>query len=293
VKVLVTGREGQVARCLALRGEEQSDLELVFGARPELDLARPETIAPLIQSVRPDIVVSAAAYTAVDQAEDEPGLAFGVNGAGAGEVARSAASVGAPIIHLSTDYVFDGLLDRPYWEDDPTGPQGVYGASKLAGEKAVAASDPLSVILRTAWVYSPFGKNFVKTMLRLAGDRDEIAVVSDQWGSPTSALDIADGILHVVRHLADERSPERFGIFHLAGTGTTNWSGFAEKVMIASAENGGPRAVVRPILTAEFPTKARRPANSRLCTEKFARVYGWQAPQWGHSTEQTVLRLLR
>ena len=293
MKVLVTGREGQVARCLALRGEEQSDLELVFGARPELDLARPETIAPLIQSVRPDIVVSAAAYTAVDQAEDEPGLAFGVNGAGAGEVARSAASVGAPIIHLSTDYVFDGLLDRPYWEDDPTGPQGVYGASKLAGEKAVAASNPLSVILRTAWVYSPFGKNFVKTMLRLAGDRDEIAVVSDQWGSPTSALDIADGILHVVRHLADERSPERFGIFHLAGTGTTNWSGFAEKVMIASAENGGPRAVVRPILTAEFPTKARRPANSRLCTEKFARVYGWQAPQWGHSTEQTVLRLLR
>jgi dTDP-4-dehydrorhamnose reductase len=208
-------------------------------------------------------------------------------------VARSAASVGAPIIHLSTDYVFDGLMDRPYWEDDPTGPQGVYGASKLVGEKAVAASNAQSVILRTAWVYSPFGKNFVKTMLRLAGDRDEIAVVSDQWGSPTSALDIADGILHVVRRLADERSPERFGIFHLAGTGTTNWSGFAEKVMIASAENGGPRAVVRPILTAEFPTKARRPANSRLCTEKFARVYGWQAPQWGHSTEQTVLRLLR
>jgi dTDP-4-dehydrorhamnose reductase len=292
VKVLVTGEEGQVARCLALRGGEQGDLELVFAARPEFDLARPETMAPLIQSVRPDFVVSAAAYTAVDQAEDEPDLAFAVNGAGPGEVARAAASVGAPIIHLSTDYVFDGLLDRPYREDDPTEPQGVYGASKLAGEEAVAAANPEAVILRTAWVYSPFGKNFVKTMLRLAGDRDEITVVSDQWGNPTSALDIADGILHVVRRLADGRSPERFGIFHLAGTGATNWSGLAERVMAASAENGGPRAAIRPILTAEFPTKARRPANSRLCTEKFARVYGWQAPQWEHSTGQTVLRLL-
>jgi dTDP-4-dehydrorhamnose reductase len=265
----------------------------MFTARPELDLARPETIAPLFKSVRPDIVVSAAAYTAVDQAEDERDLAFAVNGAGAGEVARAAASVGAPVIHLSTDYVFDGLLDRPYREDDPTGPQGVYGASKLAGEEAVIAGNPEPVILRTAWVYSPFGKNFVKTMLRLAGDRDEIGVVSDQWGNPTSALDIADGVLHVIRRLADERLPQRFGIFHLAGTGTTNWSGFAERVMTASAENGGPRAAIRPILTAEFPTKARRPANSRLCTEKFARVYDWQAPKWWHSTEQTVLRLLR
>jgi dTDP-4-dehydrorhamnose reductase len=292
VKVLVTGREGQVARCLASRGGEQGDFDLVFAARPELDLARSETIVSLIQSVRPDIVVSAAAYTAVDQAEDERDLAFAVNGAGAGEVARAAASVGAPVIHLSTDYVFNGLLNRPYREDDPTGPQGVYGASKLAGEEAVAAANPEAVILRTAWVYSPFGRNFVKTMLRLAGDKDEIAVVSDQWGSPTSALDIADGILHVVRRLADERSPERFGIFHLAGTGTTNWSGFAERVMITSAENGGPRAAIRPIFTSEFQTKARRPANSRLCTEKFAQVYGWQAPQWEHSTGQTVLRLL-
>ncbi|WP_292090156.1 NAD(P)-dependent oxidoreductase, partial [Mesorhizobium sp.] len=157
--------------------------------RPALDLARPETVFAALAEARPDIVVSAAAYTNVDQAEDEKELAFAVNATGAGKVAEAAAGLGVPVIHLSTDYVFDGAKDSAYVETDATAPLGVYGASKLAGEKAVAAANPRHLILRTAWVYSPFGRNFVKTMLRLASDRDEISVVADQWGNPTSALD--------------------------------------------------------------------------------------------------------
>lgn len=151
--------------------------------RPELDLADPGSILPALAAATPDLVVSAAAYTAVDQAEDEPELAFAINATGAGAVAAAAERLGVPVIHLSTDYVFDGRLDRPYLEDDATAPQSVYGASKLAGEEAIARAHPRHLILRTAWVHSPFGKNFVRTMLRLAAERDEIRVVSDQWGT--------------------------------------------------------------------------------------------------------------
>lgn len=292
MKLVVTGREGQVVRSLLERAKDDEALDIVALGRPELDLADAETIRRAVAAARPDIVISAAAYTAVDQAEDEPEIAHAVNAAGAGALAEAAAQAGAPVIHLSTDYVFSGDAPEPYGEDDRPDPQGAYGRSKLAGEEAVAAANSEHVILRTAWVYSPFGKNFVKTMLRLAGDRDEIAVVSDQWGNPTSALDIADGILHVARRLADERSPDCFGIFHLAGTGEANWSGLAEQVMAASAQNGGPSAAIRPITTAEFPTRARRPANSRLCTDKLARIYGWRAPEWRRSAAATVARLL-
>jgi dTDP-4-dehydrorhamnose reductase len=292
MKLLVTGREGQVVRSLLERAGGDSAFEVVALGRPDIDLADAGTVRRAVAAERPHIVVSAAAYTAVDQAEDEPERAHAINAIGAGAVAEAAAEVGAPVIHLSTDYVFSGTAPEPYGEDDRPDPQGIYGRTKLAGEKAVAAANPEHVILRTAWVYSPFGKNFVKTMLRLAGERDEIAVVSDQWGNPTSALDIADGILHVARRLATGRSPGHFGIFHLAGTGDTNWSGFAEMIMAVSAGSDGPSAAIRPITTAEFPTKARRPANSRLRTDKLARVYGWRAPEWQRSTERTVERLL-
>jgi dTDP-4-dehydrorhamnose reductase len=292
VRLLVTGREGQVALSLAERASTTDDLEIIFAGRPELDLAHGETIAPAIEAGRPDIVVSAAAYTAVDQAEDEPDLAFAVNATGAGKVARAAASVGAPIIHLSTDYVFDGTLDRPYREDDATAPRSVYGASKLAGEEAVAAANPRHLVLRTAWVYSPFGKNFVRTMLRLAAERDEVSVVSDQCGNPTSALDIADAILAAARHLRERTDFDQWGIYHLAGSGATNWAEFAEEIFRLSHTLGGPAARVKPIATSDYPTKARRPANSQLETMKLRRVFDHTMPDWCGSCRSVVDRLL-
>jgi dTDP-4-dehydrorhamnose reductase len=293
VKVLVTGKEGQVARSLAVLAKGRRDIELVSAARPELDLARPETIAPVIQAARPDIVISAAAYTAVDQAEDEPDLAFAVNATGAGEVARAAAAIGAPVIHLSTDYVFDGKATRPYREDVATNPQGAYGASKLAGEKAVAAANPRHVIVRTAWVYSPFGKNFVKTMLRLAETRDEIAVVSDQWGNPTSAHDIAEGLLVACVHIGKGGGANLWGTYHLAGAGDASWADFAEDIFKVSMELRGPSANVRRIKTSDYPTPARRPANSRLDIDRFLNVFGYASPRWRDSVSSTVGNLLK
>ncbi len=291
MRIAVTGRDGQVVQSLLERARGLPDLTVIPLGRPELDLARTEGIAATIAAARPDIVVSAAAYTAVDQAEDEPELARAVNETGAGAVAAAAAASGAPVIHLSTDYVFAGDADRPYVETDKTAPQSVYGRTKLAGEGAVAAANPRHVILRAAWVYSPFGKNFVKTMLRLAADRDVVRVVADQYGNPTSALDIADGILAIAPQLLGQAPAERFGVFHLAGTGSTHWAGFASAIFEASGAAGGPVARVEEITTADFPTKAKRPANSRLSTERLHEVFGWQAPDWGLSCDTVVRRL--
>ncbi|MGX5840651.1 dTDP-4-dehydrorhamnose reductase [Mesorhizobium sp. ArgA1] len=286
MRLVVTGRDGQVAASLLEAGKARDGIEVIAVGRPTLDLARPDTVFDALAAARPDIVVSAAAYTAVDQAEDEPDLAFAVNAVGAGKVAEAAARLGIPVIHLSTDYVFDGSKDGAYFETDATAPLGVYGASKLAGELAVAAANPRHLILRTAWVYSPFGKNFVKTMLRLAGDRDEIAVVADQWGNPTSALDIADAILHAAAMLRGDFGG--YGIYHLAGTGETNWSGFARHILDTSARHGGPTARVRDIATSDYPAKARRPANSRLSTARFSAMFGWAVPEW-HVSAQIVI----
>ncbi len=293
MRIVVTGREGQVVRSLVERAALHPSVELLFLGRPELDLAQPETVFETISAARPDLVVSAAAYTAVDQAEDEPELAHAVNAAGAGAVAQAAADIGAPVIHLSTDYVFSGDGEKPYTEDDLTGPRSVYGRTKLDGEVAVAAANPRHLILRTAWVYSPFGKNFVKTMLRLAEDRDSVSVVADQWGNPTSALDIADGILCAADRLQTDRQFDAFGIYHLAGTGSTNWSSFARAIFKASQERQGPFADVTDILTSEYPTNARRPLNSRLSTEKFRDVFGWRAPQWEQSMKTVVEKILQ
>ena len=292
MRLAVTGRNGQVVQSLVERARAHPDVVVVAVGRPDLDLTDPATIRPALEAARPDIVVSAAAYTAVDRAEDEPNLAYAVNEAGAGHTAQAAAAMGVPVIHLSTDYVFSGEGEHPWREDDGLAPGGVYGASKLAGEKAVARANPRHIILRTAWVYSPFGANFVKTMLRLAQTRDEIAVVADQWGNPTSALDLAEGILHVAASLSGQERPEQFGVFHMAGTGETNWSGLAKTVFAASRLHGGPSATVRDIVSADYPTKARRPFNSRLSTEKLAAVYGWRAPDWRLSTAAAVERLL-
>lgn len=289
MKLAVTGTAGQVAMSLAERGRAAGH-EVILLGRPELDLAVTDEaqMRALLERAAVDAVVSAAAYTAVDRAESEPDAAFAVNAQGAGRLAGAAASLGLPLIHLSTDYVFDGSGTRGWREDDPTGPQGVYGASKLAGEAAVLAAHPRATVLRTAWVYSPFGTNFVKTMLRLAESRDEVGVVADQFGNPTSALDIADGVLA----LAGRDGGAPAGLFHMVGSGETHWAGLAEAVFAESAARGGPAARVRHIATADYPTPARRPANSRLDCSRLEREYGVRLPEWRSSLAPVIERLV-
>jgi dTDP-4-dehydrorhamnose reductase len=228
----------------------------------------------------------------VDKAESEPDLAFAINESGARAVARAASRLGVPLVHLSTDYVFDGTKEAPYVEDDATGPTGVYGASKLAGERAVLAEHDNCAILRTAWVYSPFGANFVKTMLRLAASRDEIGIVADQRGNPTSALDIADGVLAVAANLLRRNEPALRGVFHMTAEGDASWAEFAEAIFAAAARSGGPGASVKRIAAADYSTPARRPANSRLDCGKLARTHNVRLPSWRPSTEAVVTRLL-
>jgi dTDP-4-dehydrorhamnose reductase len=293
MRMVVTGREGQIVRSLAERASG-TDIDIIALGRPQLDLAGPggDIVAAII-GVRPDIIVSAAAYTQVDNAETDSELAFAVNEAGPKALAQAARETGVPLIHVSTDYVFDGLKPSPYLEDDPTHPNGVYGASKMAGEQAVLAAHANSVILRTAWVYSPFGANFVKTMLRLAIDREAISVVADQHGNPSNALDIADGIISVARNLVTSEDPAQRGIFHMAGAGEASWADFAEGIFASSLACGGPTAMVRRIATSDYPTLAKRPANSRLDCGKIARVHGVELPNWHNSVDQVVRKLVQ
>ncbi|MEP7457180.1 dTDP-4-dehydrorhamnose reductase [Phyllobacterium sp. SB3] len=291
MRIVVTGRDGQVARSLIERAALHPSIKLIALGRPELDLAQPETVFAAISAAKPDLVISAAAYTAVDKAEDEPALARAINADGAAAVAQAAANLNAPIVHLSTDYVFCGEGDRPYVESDPTGPRSVYGQTKLEGELAVADANPRHLILRTAWVYSPFGTNFVKTMLRLAETRDTLSVVADQWGNPTSAIDIADAVLHLADRLHTDPDGVDFGIYHLVGTGSTNWSSFAREIFKISTDGLGPFADVKDILTSEYPTKANRPSNSRLSTDRFFDIFGWRAPAWQQSLKHVVDRI--
>ena len=292
MKIVVTGREGQLVQSLLERAAQQPNLQVIALGRPELDLAKPETVRSAIEAIKPDLVVSAAAYTAVDLAEDEPELAFAVNATGAQAVAEAAKACGAPVIHLSTDYVFAGDATKSYVESDSTGPRSVYGSSKLEGERLVSQANPKHIILRTAWVYSPFGKNFVKTMLKLAATRDALSVVSDQQGNPTNALDIADALIQVADRLTVMPDFSAYGVYHLVGTGDTNWSDFARAIIGESAKLGGPTATVTDIATADYPTKAARPANSRLSTAKFQKVFNWSAPHWHSSLRNVVARLV-
>lgn len=292
MKIAVTGRSGQVVSSLIDRGGASGHAIVAIG-RPELDLSDPASIKSALIAAAPDVIVSAAAFTAVDKAEDESEVAHQVNGIGAGAVAETAKQLGVPLIHISTDYVFEGNLERPYVETDQTAPVGVYGASKLAGEQAVLSIyAENSTILRVAWVYSPFGSNFAKTMLRLADQRDEISVVADQIGNPTSALDIADGILQVATTLVGNMNPELRGVFHMTAAGSASWADFAEAIFAASAAQGGPTANVRRITTADYPTRAVRPANSRLDNSKIAEHHGVRLPNWRAPLESVVTQIL-
>jgi dTDP-4-dehydrorhamnose reductase len=291
LRIVVTGWTGQIVRAMLER--VPAGVEIVALRRPDLDLAIPKTVAPTLRAARPDVIVNAAAYTAVDQAESEPDLAMRVNGEAAGEAARAAAALGIPVIQISTDYVFDGALDRPYCEDDPVNPVSAYGRSKLAGELAVAAATENHAILRTAWVYSPFGRNFVRTMLGLGATRDEVAVVADQIGCPTSALDIAEAVIGVARNLLERPNDASLrGTFHMCGQGETNWAGLAEALFADAAARGRKPVAVRPITTAEYPTPARRPANSRLDCGKLDAVHGIALPNWRGSVTDCVDRLI-
>jgi len=289
MRLAVTGKNGQVVS--ALQALTSPELEIVALGRPELDLAQPKTVLKALREVKPDAVVSAAAYTAVDKAESEPEIAFAVNLDGARAVAQAANDLGIPVIHLSTDYVFDGTKDIAYVESDPTGPTSVYGRSKLEGERAVSEATDNYVVLRTAWVYSEYGNNFVKTMLRLGENRDQINVVADQFGCPTSANDIAAAVVTIAKKLVEDASAPLRGVFHLSGTGETNWANFAKQIFALSAENGGKTIVVNDITTEQYPTPARRPANSRLDCSRLEEVYGIKLPSWQTSTRAVVTAL--
>ena len=290
MRIAVTGQQGQVVQ--AIRAQAADDAVVVALGRPGLDLARPETIAASLAAAQPDLIVSAAAYTAVDKAESERDLAFAVNATGAAAVAAAALRLNVPVIHISTDYVFDGAKGAPYTEADAVGPLNVYGASKLAGEQAVMAANPEAVVLRASWIYSPFGHNFVRTMLRLAAEREEVGVVADQFGSPTSALDLAGGIWALASRLLGGSAASPRGVFHMAGSGSASWTDLAEATFSASAALGGPSARVRRIAAAQFPTAAVRPTDSRLDCGRLEAAFDIRLPDWRASIAAVVRRLI-
>ena len=279
MRLLVAGRSGQLARAL-LEQARRERLDLVALGRPDLDLAAPDSLGGVIDRLRPDVIVNAAAYTAVDRAESEERQALRINAEGAGALAAAAAARGLPVIHVSTDYVFDGASPTPYVEDDPTAPLNAYGRSKLAGERAVAAANPRSLVLRTSWVYDAGPANFPAAILRLAGTRTVVDVVADQHGAPTYAPDLAAAILSLAPRLGSDAPAAAFGLFHATAAGATNWADFARAVFAHSAARGGPSAQVRDIAAADYPSAARRPASSRLDCGRLARVHGISLPHW-------------
>ena len=294
MRIAVTGGPGQLVLSMAERGPFAGH-EVIAVGPPDLDLSAPDddVVHAALAAAKPDAIVNAAAHTAVDKAESLRDLAFAINAAGAGAVARAAARLDVPLVHVSTDYVFSGDKAAPYLESDETGPTGVYGASKLAGEDAVRASGADFAILRTAWVYSPFGANFVKTMLRLAETRDELGVVDDQRGCPTSAFDLADAAIAVLVNLKANSDPALRGLFHAAGSGEGSWADLAAAVFASSQAHGGRSARVNRITSHDYPTPAKRPTNSRLDCSKLATHHGVRLPDWRLSVEQVTARLVR
>lgn len=297
--ILIAGRRGQVAIELTRHLPTAGNRVVTLG-RPDLDLADPESIERAVATVKPSLIVNAAAYTAVDKAEDDPATAMAINATGAGLLAAAARRNGVPIVHISTDYVFDGAKFGAYRESDQPGPLNVYGRTKLSGEQRVADANPRHFILRTAWVFSPHGNNFVRTMLRLAAEGLSPAVVQDQYGSPTAAADLARVITALVSRLTSGSPPEaEYGVFHVASRGHTSRYEFARAIMAETAQRGGTATDIRPIRTTEAPTAARRPGNSVLASGKLSAVFGLALPHWqdalsacmdelhGRNTQQT------
>lgn len=290
-RLAVTGLNGQVVSAIIERAPK--DFEIIALGRPQLELARRDAVLSTLRHAGCDVIINAAAYTQVDKAEKEADLAMRVNADGARNVAEAAAALGTPLLHLSTDYVFSGLKKSPYVEEDVTGPTNVYGRSKLAGEANIKKTFSNYVILRTAWVYSPFGVNFVKTMLRLGTDREEVRVVADQIGNPTNALDIADALITISKKLKFSDHSDLRGVFHLTGRGEASWADVAEAVFQIAQSQGHKPVRVCPITTQDYPTLASRPANSRLDNAKLERIYGIRLPDWRISLTACVKRLLK
>jgi len=300
MRILVLGAGGQLGhelrRALAPLGElavATRDGALGDGSQGlAADLADAASLARALDRAQADLVVNAAAYTAVDRAEDEPALADRINGRAPGEIGDWAAAHGARVIHYSTDYVFDGRATRPYREDDATAPLGVYGDSKLGGERALAASGARHLVLRTAWVYAARGHNFLRTMLRLARERDELRVVADQVGAPTPAHWLADATARIASRWSARGED---GVYHLAAAGQCSWHGFAEAIVDGAARSGllerAPRVVA--IATADFPTRARRPAYSVLDGGRVERAFGIERPDWRAGLDEVLAQLAR
>jgi dTDP-4-dehydrorhamnose reductase len=298
MKILLLGKNGQVGwelqRSLAPLGEV---LALDRRSTPHGgDLSQPERLAQTVREWRPDVIVNAAAHTAVDKAESEPDVARCLNATAPAALAQAAAEVGAWLVHYSTDYVFNGQGDLPWQEGDATGPLSVYGQTKLEGEQAIAASGCKHLIFRTSWVYAARGGNFAKTMLRLAAERERLTVINDQHGAPTGADLIADVTAHAIRQVMANSAPTLAGIYHLVASGETTWHGYASHV-IAQARHVSPELNLKvrdiaPVPTSAFPTPAQRPLNSRLSTHKLQQAFGLVLPPWQQGVNRMLAEIL-
>jgi len=294
MKILVAGAQGQLARALVDAARARGGFDVVALGRPRLDLLDKRTIAEAFQAVQPDLLINAAAYTAVDKAESDAGAAFAVNRDGAAALAAAAKGHACPVIHISTDYVFDGTKVEPYVESDEVNPRSVYGRSKRDGEIAVMTANAQHVILRTAWLYAPYGQNFLRTIVRLARERPQLRIVADQRGNPTYVPHLADAVLSIAAQICSAGpGAGAWGIYHAAADGATTWAGFAAEIIRVGAHHGVPTVPVVPITTDEYPVAAERPANSRLDCTKLARTFGVRLPPWQAGVEDCFSRLIR
>lgn len=285
MKILVTGANGQLGRCL-FDLAESTDWNWVFTTRQQLDLTSSSSVKAFLKTNQPDVIVNTAAYTQVDQAEKESELAFNANQEGVINLINSVDGIQTKIIHISTDYVFEGQGSKPYKESDPVNPKSVYGRSKAAGEKILSDKiENRSFIIRTSWLYSEYGQNFVKTMLRLGSESQEIRVVNDQMGMPTYAGDLAHGIIRVIEKIESGTAPT--GIYHFANKNITSWFHFAKEIMKLAGLN----CKVDPISTSQFPTLAKRPVFSALNTDKFESIFNFTIRNWEDALQECIDRI--
>lgn len=287
--LLIVGAKGQLGRELTDEASRHNNV-IVAAGREDLDITQAEAVRRVVGEALPRAIINCAAYTAVDKAESDSDAAHAINALGPEYLARAAAEHGIPLLHVSTDYVFDGGKSDAYTEDYPVAPLGVYGCTKEEGERRVRNTHSEHIMLRTSWVYGRYGNNFLKTMLRLSRERDELRVVADQRGCPTATIDIARALLAAESAASSGRA--KWGTYHFAGTGVTTWHGFAHEIVSAAARAGGRSVPVIPIATKDYPTPAKRPANSELDSSRFMEKFGYKSPPWQERTREVVEALL-
>jgi dTDP-4-dehydrorhamnose reductase len=277
--VLVTGANGQLGQAIRAAAPGNSDIQFYFAGSAEADVTNTDSLSAIFSTVKPDFCINAAAYTAVDKAESEPEKAYAINATGAANLARVCKEYNTILLHISTDFVFDGSKNTPYNEDDATNPQSVYGRSKLEGELAVQQLLERHYIIRTSWVYSQYGNNFMKTMLRLGNERDSLSVVNDQTGTPTNANDLAGALIAIIKFTANFPNNANFGLYHFSNEGQCSWYDFAKEIFIVNKIN----IDLQPITTAQYPTPAKRPVYSVLDKSKIIKVFNITIPAWNHA----------